>query len=186
MISLRHLLEETLGTAAGTVVGIVSADLLKEAITANVTESGTHALHQLDEESRPAVMAVIAMLPPECSAIFYERLRDAHDRSIPRADGIVIKALGRYLPRDDDGKVDQGEALERYKRVAALSENDFAVLVNALTHDSIAWAIQNAWRQLAAPAGVLATFLSSSDKLATDLAAQINKVRDKRRKRWIP
>lgn len=60
----------------------------------------------------------------------------------PDLENNVLRSLGHLLPRDDTGKVNRDEAVEVFRWVADLTDDQYKVLIAAMKHDPIAQQIK--------------------------------------------
>ena len=135
-----------------------------------------HALRLLAVRNRPAAEQLTA------------RLRRATETGEPAGENAVVRALARLLPRDpaDKTKLDEDAALEVLAAVAAMPDELFAALINAMEHNIIAQNVQLFMRRHGAKALAAFHFTdAAADRLATALEPHANRLRARAAKKGI-
>ena len=96
----------------------------------------------LDESHRRDVghaLRLQGLHSPASADMLTARLKHAEKTGEPVPENDIIKAIGRLLPRDkEDGKVDDGGAVEVLDQIAEMPDESFAALMSAMQHNVIA------------------------------------------------
>lgn len=127
-------------------IGPFLADIVAKYLLPDLPKDGSGRVRTiLSEDARRDVVLTLQRLElshPDKAELLWKRVRLAQEKGIPDIESNVINSMGKLLPRDEKVQVDVEKAKEMYIWLAGLSDEQFALVIEAMKHNPIAQTLQ--------------------------------------------